>query len=118
MYFKIRTVKNLGDIAFHHRCNLNSNITSRRSVLYLVMEGGDLVGEQAVFVHQETKASLLLQQRLLTAVCNEQLHVHLTACQRFQALTKKHYNNIIHYNNKRILFKWIRLPFVIHCPTN
>lgn len=50
------------------------------------MEGGVLVGEQAVFVHQETEASLLLQQSLLTAVCDEQLHVHLTACQRFQAL--------------------------------
>lgn len=50
------------------------------------MEGGELVGEHAVFVHQETEASLLLQQSLLTAVCDEQLHVHLTARQRFQAL--------------------------------
>lgn len=51
------------------------------------MEGSELVGEQTVFVHQETEASLLLQQSLLAAVRGEQLHVHLTARQRFQALT-------------------------------
>lgn len=57
------------------------------SVFYLVMEVCKLVGKHAVFVHQETEASLLLQQSFLAALCDEQLHVHLTARQRFQALT-------------------------------
>lgn len=52
------------------------------------MEGSDLVGKRTVFVHQETEAPLLFQQSLLTAVSDEQLHVHLAARQRFQALTK------------------------------
>lgn len=64
------------------------------SVSYLVVEGSDLVGQHAVFVHQKTEASLLLQQSLLTAVCDEQLHVHLTTRQCFQAL--KHTQPRIH----------------------
>lgn len=62
------------------------------------MEGSDLVGEHAVFVYQETEASLLLHQSLFTAISNEQLHVHLKVCQRFQALTTntgEDYNTII-----------------------
>lgn len=66
----------------------------RSRVFYLVMEGSGLVGEHAVFVHQETETSLLLQQSLLTAVCDEQLQVHLTACQCFQALTTNTYAHI------------------------
>lgn len=65
-----------------------------RSVLYLVVKGSELVREHAVFVHQETEASLLLQQSLFTAVCDEQLHVHLTARQRFQALATNIYRII------------------------
>lgn len=57
--------------------------------LYLVVEGGGLVGEHAVFVHQEAEAPLLLQQSLFAAVGQEQLHVHLTAHQRLQALRTK-----------------------------
>lgn len=53
------------------------------------MEGGELVGEHTVFVHQETEASLLLQQSLFAAVCDEQIYVHLTIRQCFQALRKK-----------------------------
>lgn len=57
-----------------------------RSILYLIMEGGEMIREYAMFVDKETETSLFLQQRFLTAVRNEQLHVHLSACQRFQAL--------------------------------
>lgn len=36
-----------------------------------------MIGEHAVFVSQETEASLFLQQGLSAAVCDELLHVHL-----------------------------------------
>lgn len=71
-------------------------------ILYLIMEGGDLIGQHAVLVYQETEASLLLQQSLLTAICEEQLHVHLTACQRFQALTTNTEGILCQQNSKSI----------------
>lgn len=71
-------------------------------ILYLIMEGGNLIGQHAVLVYQETEASLLLQQSLLTAICEEQLHVHLTACQRFQALTANTEEILCQQNSKSI----------------
>lgn len=44
---------------------------------YLLMEVANLVGEHTMFVCQETKAPLFLQQRLFVAICNKLLHVHL-----------------------------------------
>lgn len=41
------------------------------------MEVANLVGEHTMFVRQETKAPLFLQQRLSAAVGDELLHVHL-----------------------------------------
>lgn len=72
------------------------------------MKGSKLVGEHAVFVHQETEASLLLQQSLLTAICDEHLHVHLTVCQCFQALTTN--THIMQcYNNDISQSEWIEI---------
>lgn len=45
--------------------------------VYLVMEVANLIGEHAVFVSQETKTTLLLQQCLSAAIGDELLHVHL-----------------------------------------
>lgn len=45
--------------------------------VYLVMEVANLIGEHAVFVSQEAKTTLLLQQRLSAAIGDERLHVHL-----------------------------------------
>lgn len=44
---------------------------------YLLMEVANLVGEHTMFVCQETKAPLFLQQRLSAAIGDKLLHVHL-----------------------------------------
>lgn len=44
---------------------------------YVLIEVTNLTGEHAVFVRQETEASLFFQQSLSAAVSNELLHVHL-----------------------------------------
>lgn len=44
---------------------------------YVLIEVANLTGEHAVFVRQETEASLFFQQSLSAAVSNELLHVHL-----------------------------------------
>lgn len=68
------------------------------------MEGSDLIGEHAVFVHKEAEASLLLQQSLFTSIRNEQLHVHLSARQSFQTLMDKEKSK---YQNK---------PYIVTAP--
>lgn len=44
---------------------------------YFLMEVANLIGEHAVFVRQETEASLFFQEGFFAAVSNELLHVHL-----------------------------------------
>ena len=58
----------------------------------LVVEGGVLIGESAVLVHQEAEPPLLLHQGLLTAVRYEILHVHLPRRQRLQKLRRTSHN--------------------------
>ena len=41
------------------------------------MEGGDMVGEHAVFVDQKAESSLLLQEGLSATISDELLHVTL-----------------------------------------
>lgn len=53
---------------------------------YLFMEITKLVREQAVFVCQETEASLFFQEGLSAAVGNELLHVHLSGRDGLQIL--------------------------------
>lgn len=67
---------------------------------YLIVEGCDLVGQHAVLVDQKTEAPLLLQQSLPAAICEEQLHVHLTARQCFEALATNTEGALCHRNSK------------------
>lgn len=53
---------------------------------YFFMEITKLVREQAVFVCQETEASLFFQEGLSAAVCDELLHVHLSGRDGLQIL--------------------------------
>ncbi len=62
---------------------------SPTEVTNLVVEIRDLVGEDAVLVHQEAEAPLLLQQSLLAAVSDELLHVHLTMSESLKTLQRK-----------------------------
>lgn len=58
-------------------------------IINLFMESSKLVGESAMFVHQEAEPSLLLQQSLLTAICNKLLHVHLAVGEGLQTLQRR-----------------------------
>lgn len=62
---------------------------SPTEVTNLVMEIRDLVGEDAVLVHQEAEAPLLLQQSLLAAVSDELLHVHLMTSEGLKTLQRQ-----------------------------
>lgn len=53
---------------------------------HLHVEVANLIGEHAVFVRQETEASLLFQKRFSAAVSDELLHVHLARRDRLQKL--------------------------------
>lgn len=55
---------------------------------YVLIEVANLTGEHAVFVRQETEASLFFQQSLSAAVSNELLHVHLAWWDSLQVLQK------------------------------
>lgn len=52
------------------------------------MESSDLEGEDAVLVHQEAEAPLLLQQSLPAAFSDELLHVHLTVSESLKTLQR------------------------------
>lgn len=77
-----------------------TNKLRRPTVSYLIVEGCDLVGQRAVLVYQKTEAPLLLQQSLPAAICEEQLHVHLTARQCFQALATNTEGALCHQSGK------------------
>lgn len=65
----------------------------------LFMERCELIGEDAMFVHQEAEPPLLLQQCLPTSVSNKLLHVHLTMGEGLQTLGRendKKIRNVMH----------------------
>lgn len=86
----------------HSMCinDVAANNVSQLMISYLIVEGCDLVGQRAVLVYQKTEAPLLFQQSLPAAICQEQLHVHLTARQCFQALATNTDAALCHQNRK------------------
>lgn len=70
-------------VTWHFKCIINDNTA------YFVMKLCHLIGEGAVFVHQEAEPPLLLQQCLPAAVCYELLHVCLPRRNRLQILKTK-----------------------------
>lgn len=103
-----RRIENSQDCGFGNRfylgvINVNDAMADKLwqpAISYLIVEGCDLVGQHAVLVHQKTEAPLLLQQSLPAAICEEQLHVHLTARQCFQALATNTEGALRHQNSK------------------